>query len=32
LAGYRIIRDINQEHFDEVFYAADMDLDGMIEF
>lgn len=32
LEGYHMIRNKKQGHFEEVFYAADMDLDGMIEY
>ncbi|CAD8103273.1 unnamed protein product [Paramecium primaurelia] len=32
LNGYHQHKSIHQAHFEEVFYSADMDMDGMIEF
>lgn len=32
LTGYHKLKMIHQAHFEEVFYSADMDMDGMIEF
>ncbi|CAK56126.1 unnamed protein product (macronuclear) [Paramecium tetraurelia] len=32
LTGYHQLKMMHQAHFEEVFYSADMDMDGMIEF
>ncbi|CAD8043354.1 unnamed protein product [Paramecium primaurelia] len=32
LTGYQQLKMMHQAHFEEVFYSADMDMDGMIEF
>ncbi|KAM3133197.1 hypothetical protein pb186bvf_014773 [Paramecium bursaria] len=32
IEGYQFIRVIHHEHFEEIFYSADMDQDGMIEY
>lgn len=32
LEGYQLTKNLNKDHFEDIYYSADIDMDGMIEY